>query len=199
MKREAFIIAVAISLISVSGAVVNENGSSPSKDADDGEMAITSAPGSSASASTAVGPNGTEWRSEFSMTGAQCLSGNSTGVTNSSFETGEETYSVSLQGTVETANPCHTLEHEVVETDTGHYTLNITSNAENGTCTQCIGAVSYEASFESDEPFYLKVVHDGEEVEELIHPETTSKEPSDRETEEKGFFGGLFRWLGNLF
>lgn len=196
MRREVFLIAIAISLISISGAVVNEDGSSPSSNTDDGEMAITS--GGSAGATTAVGPNGTQWSLEFSTTGSQCLSGNSTRVTNSSFEAEDGSYSVSFQGTVETANPCHTLKHEVIETGEGQYTLNITSNPENGTCVTCVGGIDYESSFETDEPFTLKVVHDGEEVEEFEHPET-DEDPADRESEERGFIRSFADWLRNLF
>lgn len=196
MKQEVFLLAIAISLVTAAGAVVNEDGSSPSSNTDEGEMAITST--GSAGATTSVGPNGTEWSSEFSTAGSQCLSGNSTGVTNSSFETSGDTYSVSFEGMVETANPCHTLEHEITETDSGHYTMNITSEAENGTCVQCVGGVNYQASFQTGEPFTLEVRHDGEEVEELEHPENENEEPSDTESQEKGFVEGIVSWFRNL-
>lgn len=188
MKRTILLTAVLL-LVSTTAAVVG--GPEP----DDGEFAITSG-GSSASSSTAVGPNGTEWSAQFSMTGAQCLSNSSTGVTNSSFGAENETYSVSFQGTVETSDPCHTLEHEIIETSYGNYMMNVTSNSVNGTCTQCVGSISYEASFESDEPFDLEVLHDGNKVEGLTHPERDNEPKEDKSS---GFMASIVNFLKNLF
>lgn len=190
MKRTILLIAIAL-LVSTTAAIEGYDGP------EDQPHIMGSGSSSSASASTAAGPNGTEWTAKLSMAGSQCLSNSSTGVTNSSFGTENDTYSVSFQGTVETSDPCHTLDHEVIETSNGHYMMNITSNPSNGTCTQCVGSISYEASFEADEAFDIEILHDGDKVEGFTHPERDDNEPKDDKS--SGFMASIVNFLKNLF
>ncbi len=172
-------------IVGMSSAVVRDDGSSPSNEADEGQLGITSD-----SATTSVGPNGTEWELDFSMADATCMANQTSGVHDSNFAN----ESVSFSGTVATSDPCHRLEKELVEQSEGSYRMVITSNAtDSDACEQCTGALSYEASFSTDQPFELEVVHDGETVETLRHPEYGEQD------EQEGFLASIMNWLGGLF
>jgi hypothetical protein len=108
--RKTAIALVLVVLTGLSTAVVG------GPEAGEGEMAITST-GSSASASTTVGPNGTKWRTEVADINNSCMSGNQS----ESFQFGEFTgvednlTSIEFSGTLQTSNPCHMVNLEVTK------------------------------------------------------------------------------------
>lgn len=201
MKRLVLAITI-ISFIGLSASVVNENGSQ--KDCAPGEACITGlGSASSASATTAVGPNGTEYEAHVSMTGATCMEPPARGISDVSFSGTESSKkSVSFQGELQTSNPCYTIDHEITEVSSGVYRMNITATQpeDQGPCTQCLGAVSYNASFETGEPFKLEVVHEGDKIEELEHPEYGENDSDTGDsTENISFMEGVMNWFRNLF
>lgn len=101
MKKKALLSVTLILITGVSTAVVG------GPNASDGELAITSS-SSSASATTAVGPNGTQYEAKFSVVN-RSASANQTGVINSSFD-GDQ---VNFTGVVETPTPCYELSHSI--------------------------------------------------------------------------------------
>lgn len=195
------VLAAAVCLLLTGGsAVVGENGTSPSNKVGDGRMGITSSGGSS-SASAAVGPNGTEWRSEVSTTNSSCFTNQSSAPADVSYdESGEMEESVSFRASVRAANPCAMLEHEVESTGDSTYVMNITTTPGSELCRMCVGSVSYNASFSTDEPFTLRVLHEGSEVGSLEHPqlgEETDTVEVDEE-ENRSVLSSIFRWLGSM-
>lgn len=185
MKRTVFIVAVLL-VTGMAAGVVQEDGTSPSNEVDDGEFGITS----SSSATTSVGPNGTEWKIRFDTQGSQCMSNQSTGIMEENFVNN----SVEFKGVVQTPNPCYGLESEVKEVSSNSYVLNVTSTSSNGTCVECVGVAGYTAAFEDDKPFELEVVHGGETVETLTHPDYETEDP----VEQEGFLSSIMNWLGGL-
>lgn len=184
MKRIALAVVILLT-VGMSSAVVRDDGSSPSSEVEEDEFGITSD-----SATTSVGPNGTEWKLDFSIADAGCMVNQTAGVHESDFAN----KSVSFSGTVSTSDPCHRLEREVVEKSEGSYRLVVTSNStDSDACEQCTGALSYEASFSTDETFELEVVHDGETVETLTHPEYGYQD------EQEGFLASIMNWLKGFF
>lgn len=177
MKKLVLTFAVLLS-IGLSTAVVG--GPNPGED----EMAITSTE-SSASATTGVGPNGTEYTSYFSVTNA--TQSNETGVTNSSFD-GD---TAQFTGVYRTPTPCYELNHDL-EKNGNTYNFDITSEETgNGTCAQVVTYYEYEANFTADQAYRLNITHDGEEQEVLEHP--------DLEDGNRGFFAQLLGALLSLF
>ncbi len=197
MKREALLIALTLSLVTISGAVVYENGSSPSSNIEEGRMAITSG-GSTAGSSTAVGPNGTEWSSSVEMIGRD---GNITeeSVTEPVFTEKERKNLVRFNGSITSPDLCHVIEHDVEETEEG-YSLNIKTVKDelDQPCGQQQTMIDYKASFQAEAPYNLTVLHNGEEM-ETFQAENEEGTPSDRESEEKGAVESFLDWLGNLF
>lgn len=185
MKKKALISVTLILLAGVSAAVVG------GPNASDGEFAITSS-GSSASATTAVGPNGTEYETRFSVVN-RSSSINQTGVVNSSFD-GDQ---VNFTGVVKTPTPCYTVTHSVDRTGDGQYSFTVNTKEENGTCTQVIAYHKYEASFTAGEPYQLEVNHENSSVETLTHPDYS--EPEDDTEKSRGPIAGFFNFFSNLF
>lgn len=113
---------------------------------------------------------------------------------------GEEDYSVEFTGFITAPTPCHTIDHEVSETEDG-YMMQIETGYEQtdggnqtGTCAQVLTMVEYDAEFETDKQFDLEVRHDNQTVRTLEHPGIEGQEP-----EKKGFFSGFFSFFGGLF
>jgi hypothetical protein len=201
MKRLALITIATLAFAGMTAAVVNEDGSQ--RECPPGQMCTMGSSGSSsATGSVAAGPNGTEYSAKTEMAGSQCRTGETDTVSNISYSSAEM-YKVSFKGELNTPNPCHNLDHRVEKTAPCIYTINITTvPPENGSvCAQCLGSVNYDASFEADEPFTLKVLHKGEKVNELQHPEakenTSDKEPD--QNQKTSFFSGIANWFQNLF
>lgn len=203
MKYAALGLAV-IMLTGLSAGVVGYNGS--------GDQPHIMNSGSSSSASAAVGPNGTQWRSELTGQGSSCATNTTDRLTVDNFFTRESDpvqRGVEFSGNVISSNPCHILEHEVEEVEDGRYVFNIVSKPEgSGVCTECLGAVSYTASFQlnqdagsSDRGFVLEIQHDGKTVETVEHPDygnNTAEEPEPHPDNGR-FLAGFFNWLGSLF
>lgn len=194
MKKKALL---SITLILLAGATTAVVGG---PNASDGEYAITSG-GSSASATTAVGPNGTEYEATFSVvnkssTPSNLGVNNMTGVVNSSFE-GD---TVNFTGVVETPTPCYDLNYSIDSTGDNQYSFTVNTEEENGTCTQVIAYHKYEASFTAEEPYQLTVNHGNSSVETLTHGNYSEIHPDDDTGEARGpiarflsFFSSLFR------
>lgn len=155
MKRTLLASTLVLLAFSAS-AVVGHNGS-------DGDLSITS----SSSASKAVSPNGTQWTSTFSVTAVR---NRSAGIND--YEFGDN--SVNFSGVFQTPNPCYTLNSEVKEGSENSYRFVIEavdSSKENQSCAQVISYRGYNASFQTDEPFKLEVLHGNESMEILTHPD----------------------------
>ena len=187
MKKKALLSVTLILIAGVSTAVVG------GPNASDGELAITST-GSSASATTAVGPNGTEYETKFSVVN-QPPSANQTGVINFSFD-GDQ---VNFTGIVETSTPCYELSHSVERESNDQYSFTVNTEKENGTCTQVIAYHKYEASFTAEEPYQLTVYHDNSSVKTLTHEEYSEIDSGDDTEESRGPIAGFFSFLSNLF
>ena len=198
MKRTVLLATIAL-LVSTTAAIEGYDGP------EDQPHIMSS--GSTASGTTAAGPNGTEYRAEVAMRNSSCISGNlSEGLEDINYLT-RESYPpqnvVEFTGYIETPNPCYTLDHEIEETAKNNiYVMNITSEASEGNCIQCVGIISYDASFENvGDGFKLEVMHDGEVVETLEHPEfnNSSDLKSPMPPKRKSFIGGIINWFSSLF
>lgn len=156
-------------------------------EAGEGEAVIMGG-GSSASASQAVGPNGTQWKAEVSMVNR------TQDVTEDRLENvqyGEENHTVEFDGFITAPTPCHTIGHDVSKTENG-YIMNVETQVEQeGACAQVITIIEYDASFSTDEKFKLEVRHDNQTVDTLEHP--------GMKKERKGLFSGLIGWLSSIF
>ena len=189
MKKKALLSVTLILLAGASTAVVG------GPNASDGEFAITSAESSaSASGTTAVGPNGTEYETFFSVVN-KSASINQTGVINSSFD-GDQ---VKFTGVVETPTPCYELSHSVDRTGDGQYSFTVNAEEENGTCTQVIAYHKYNASFTAEEPYQLEVIHENSSVETLKHPDYSETGSEEDTGGVRGPIASFFNFLSNLF
>jgi len=143
-----------------------------------------------------------QWSADVSTLNATCMSGNqSEGVQGVSFggdDSANGTSQVTWNGYVQTSNPCHTVSLSDVEQDGNTYTLNITTESQEGVCVDCVGIVTYSAEFSADEPFKLEILHDGEQVDAVTHPSYSDGNGSDS-GEESGPVQSFIKWLGNLF
>ena len=191
MKKKALLSVTLILLAGASAAVVG------GPNVSDGELAITST-GSSASATTAVGPNGTEYEARFSVVN-RSTSINQTGVINSSFD-GD---TVNFTGVVETPTPCYKVNHSIDRTGDGQYSFTVETEEEDGTCTQVIAYHKYEASFTAEEPYQLEVNHENSSVKTLTHPDYSENDYTETPQEGNDEAGGpltrFFKLLSNLF
>lgn len=193
MLRTIVLLAVtATLLLPMAGAVVGHNSSN-----DDGDMHIMSS-GSSASATTAVGENGTEYTAKVEQQAASCMNGNqSAGVSDISFN-GDDSMdgknSVTFTGLIQTATPCYTVDHNVEKTGKNTYVLNVTTEATGDMCVECVGAVTYDTEFVAQEPFNLTVKHDGEDVETVTHPGFDGDEPANQ-----SFWAGILGLFSLFF
>lgn len=162
--------------ISLSTAVVG--GPKPGEN----EMTITS---TDASATTNVGPNGTQYNSYFSVFNATQT--NETRVINASFDGN----TASFNGVYRTPTPCYELNHDVKKNE-NTYKFQITSSVkDNQTCAQVVTYYEYEANFTSDQAYKLNITYDGVEQKVLEHPNL--------EEENRGFLAQLLGVLLSLF
>lgn len=170
-----------------------------------GDVGITSdGASSSSSASASVGPGGVEPRAEVSQLNSSCYSGQNTTLQDTAFSSPRSNldidgkYTVNFTGYVRTANPCYTVRHDSVKKSDSVYVLNVTTKSTGQICVQCVGVVSYEASFDADRPFRLEVLHNGENVGNLTHPEY-AEYTEERKAHRRGILEGFLRWLSRLF
>ncbi|WP_414838031.1 hypothetical protein ACK3SF_01365 [Candidatus Nanosalina sp. VS9-1] len=186
-----FLVLIALASLVTGSAFAVVGGPEPGE----GEMAIMSG-GSSASATTSVDANGTEWRSEISNLNSSCMSGNmSTGLEFGEFEDVEEGQKVEFSGAISTANPCATIETEVSEVSDNSYSMELVEKSGNGTCVSCVGVRKIEGSFTAEGEYTLEVVKDGETVEEVETPGYGEEENDKGGFPSFGFFVGLLQSL----
>ncbi|MFQ3275625.1 MAG: hypothetical protein ACI9SF_000779 [Candidatus Nanohaloarchaea archaeon] len=200
MRLKHTAVAVIGLLFMVSGATAVVGGPEPGEN----EMAITSNPGSSssASASKGVSPNGTEWSAETSMANR---SGNITDGRLEDISYSDQEYRVEFTGYIQAPTPCHVINHEVYE-DGSDYTLNVKtvhdeldedSNESERVCAQQLTMIEYDGSFSSPEDFTLEVRHNNETVNTLEHPGLEQVDPV--EEPKTGFFQSLRNFFSGLF
>ncbi|PSH00261.1 MAG: hypothetical protein BRC28_00480 [Nanohaloarchaea archaeon SW_4_43_9] len=197
MKLHHLSVLLLAAFFMVSGATAVVGGPEPGE----GEMAIMSS-GSSASASTTVGENGTEWRAETSMVNR------TSSITKPRLENvqfSEENNTVTFTGHIVAPTPCHVIQHEVEESE-DKYILNVKTVSDlesNGNesiqaCAQVLTMIEYEGEFSNKESFKLEVRHNNETIRTLSHPgiggELTLLPGSDTELFDslKKLFSGLF-------
>ena len=147
-------------------------------------VAITS----SSSATTSVSENGTEWKSSLDNLGGSCLVGDQEIGLNVTDVYRENGMTVSkFSGTLETNNPCVSLESSIEETGDGQFTLVLEELSGNGTCAQCIGSRQIEGSFRDEGDYELEIVYRNDTV--------ATVDTSEKLDEQKQ---GFFRWLFSL-
>jgi hypothetical protein len=183
-------------LFMVSGATAVVGGPEPS----DGEMTIMGQGSSgSASASTSVNENGTEWRAETSMVNR---SSNITEGRLEDIQYSQQDYSVDFTGHIQAPTPCHVIEHQVTESENG-YVMDVktrydeTDEESNETiqpCAQQLVMIEYDGSFSAPESFKLEVRHNNETVDTLYHPGIEKKES----TEARGPVDSVINWVKGL-
>lgn len=188
MKKTILLTAV---LLFVSAATAVFGGPEPRE----GEMAITSG-GSSASSTTSVGPNSTEWSSSVEMRGRSPNITEGGRVENVSHTENGTTFS----GHIQAPTPCHVIDQETERLEENNYRMNIQTvkeNLENGSqaCTQQVVMISYDGNFEAESPYSLEIQQNNETVDTL--ESSLGAEPVEQKN--GGLFSALFKWLGNLF
>lgn len=185
-----FLVLIALASLVTGSAVAVVGGPDPG----DGEMAITS--GGSASATTSVDENGTNWRTEMSNLNSSCMSGNaSTDLDFSDFEETDEGQKVEFSGTVSTANPCTTIETDISRDSDNSYSMELIEKSGNGTCIDCVGARNIEGSFMTEGEYRLEVIKDGDTLKELKTPEYGEEKKDKGYFPSLGFFIGFFQSL----
>ncbi|MFB6100699.1 MAG: hypothetical protein ABEK16_05500 [Candidatus Nanohalobium sp.] len=125
-----------------------------------------------------VRKSGSEWALNFTERAAGPVN-QSTGVNNYSFNG----TSLSISGTVQIPQPCYELNVDLNEIREDSYTFNVTTERKgNGTlaCADVISYRKYEATFHADMPFKMKVVHDGETIRTLEHPDYTAEKEKNK-------------------
>lgn len=195
MNLKPVLVAVLVLMLAASvTAVVDPNGTHTDGS---GDMTITSG-GSSASATTGVSENGTEYRATVEQRDSACRSDPVDTAVDSmqSSEQADNGYNVTWTGHIETADPCHTVRHTVEQAGPDRYVVNVTTESSGEPCSQCVGKVSYDASFMARGEHTLEIQHDGETVETVEHG---SGSPPPQDDEERGFLAGLLAWVQALF
>lgn len=192
--RRVLALAALIGFISAGTAVVG------GPNASEGEMVIMDS-SSSSSASAAVGPNGTEWRSSIENLNNSCVSSErNSSVEFVGFQSDGNLTKLSFKGSLTTPNPCYELSLNVKEVEKGLYRLEIMENSSSKICVQCLGSARFRASFSAEGDYKIKVIHDGE----IIGTQKTpgySKEKPVTNPEEAGIMEGLtsiIQWFRSL-
>ena len=169
--------------------------------ASDGEMAITS--GSSSSATTAVGPNGTQWRSSIENRGSSCRSSNSSqSIEFIGFQGNGDMTELNFQGAINTSNPCVEPEVEGEEVEEDFYRLDIVEKPSDGPCTSCLGTKSFSASFSAPGDYKVEVVSENKTLGTQKTPGYENGSSSTTEPEPSGVSAGIskiFAWLISIF
>lgn len=173
--------------------------------ASEGEMTITS--GSSSSASAAVGPKGTQWRSSLENRNNSCISGNqSQNIDFQGFQADGNFTTLNFNGLVQTANPCVELELNSSKESENFYRVEIVERSGDGVCVECVGVARFEGSFSAPGDYRVEVVNNGEVLDSIETPgfeaENISEENEESEPEGKSVwegFSSIFNWFGSLF
>ncbi len=126
---------------------------------------------------------------EVETIGSDCYGQEGTGV----YETEEIDGGVRFKGVMETPNPCHTVNVSEIQEDGDTYTIDLVGESEDVVCIQCVGAVTYEVTFETEGSGEIQVLHNGEEVSTV---EFGNNNPG---TGENDMFAAFISWLRSLF
>lgn len=167
MKRAAILLVCIGMAIGLATAVVGHNGSG------EGDLSITS--GSSASASSGVNQNGTQYSAKVDMTGrTQNQTENQVRDINYA-----DHQRVEFSGTLSAETPCHVIDQEVNKTGEQTYVMNIKTvkdELDDRACAEVVTGINYNAEFEADSGFNLEIQHNGETV-DTLEDRVVEKEP----------------------
>lgn len=200
MKRTVILAAFLILLATSVNGLYNPN-STYNNTNGDGDMAITTHSGSSASTAVraADGNNSSQtmWTADITMKNRsqdQKISGTIEDI--SFHNTADDKQQARFTGYIQTPTPCHTVDHKVTETDDG-YVFTVTTEKPDDTqmCAQVVTTVAYDAAFETDAPYTLTVKHGDKTIDTMQTPGTD--EPDD--TNRLGILSGFFTLLSSLF
>lgn len=196
MKRTLLTLAL-ISIIGLGTAVVR------GPNASDDEMAITS--GSSASATTSVGPNGTEFKTTIENLNNTCSTENqSTGIDFIGFQGDGEMTQLRFEGSIQTSNPCIEIAMETEQVSDNSYKVNLVEKSSGRQpCTQCIGNAKFAGSFSAPGDYKVEFVNGNQSLGTQETADFNQSEdiagPDPKDTREKPLFSRIFNWFGNLF
>ncbi|MFB6208477.1 MAG: hypothetical protein ABEJ69_03940 [Candidatus Nanohaloarchaea archaeon] len=181
MKKTVVLLTSFALLLSMAGAVVNYSGP-------EDQPHIMG--GSSASATTGVGPNGTKYTAKVEM---RNRTGNITDERLENINYSKSGETVTFTGYIQAPTPCHTIDSDV-EKENNSYNLNVVTVApsDDRACVQQLTMIKYEGEFSTDGEFTVVVQHDGKTIESLESP----REGQDRNT---GLLGLIFNWFTGLF
>lgn len=167
MRKNLTLVLAFTTMIAASAAVTSYNGSG-------GDMHIMGASG--ASATTAAGPNGTQYYVEIAESGQQSE------ITNESVDRTDRTErSVNFTGVIESPTPCHTVSHDVTKED-GEMEIDVSMESSNRTCTQQVVMKEYDGYAEADGLEQVTVSHRGEQMAVFDTLEANSSEESSEES-----------------
>ena len=156
MKRAVTLITAIAVMTFAATAVVGNNAS--------GDVGIASG-SSSASGTTSVGPNGSEYSAKIEMAGR---SPNQTDnqIRNINYSDHQR---VEFEGTITAGTPCHIIDHKINETGDNTYVLDVQTVKDDldQACTEVVTGINYEGEFKADSGFQLEIRHDGETIETL--------------------------------
>lgn len=191
MKRALLIATLILFTVSTATAVTNYDGPE--------DQPHIMGTGSSASGTTAAGPNGTQYSSNVAMDGRDSNITNES-VTEPVFtDVGEKTM-VEFNGSITSPDLCHVIDQET-DGENGTYTINVQTvkdELDNNTlCGQAQTMIDYTAEFEAERPYDLKVLHNGEEIDTFTAEEDIAgPEPEPRN---RGFIGSVVDFFTGLF
>lgn len=190
MRKTLTLLAIISLCIGFSAAVANYNGSQENTNTK-GEMHIMGA--SSASATSAAGPNGTQYYAEISET-------NTSGtITNESVSLVNRTEnSINFTGKIQAPTPCHTLTHDVTR-DNGSISLNISLESSDSICVQQVVMKEYDGYVKAEGLENVTVSHEGEQMGLFETAKSEQTGEPEEDTEEKVFFNGVLGWFSGFF
>lgn len=165
-----------------------------------GEMVLMDS-GSSSSATTSVGPNGTKWNSEISNLNSTCRGPEDLQrLEFIGFQTDGNLTELNFKGRVNTSNPCTELSLDVNQTGENSYRIEIVEESSEGICTQCLGNSEFKGSFATEGDYNIEIVHEGQ----ILGTQKTPGYSEGKETEPKDAslwkgFNGIIEWFRSLF
>lgn len=187
MKWKILFAAVLLT-VSTTAAVEGYNGS-------EDRPHIMGGSGSSASATTAVGPNGTEWTSSVKMKGKNPDVSIGEKVENVTF-TGNKT---GFSGYIQAPTLCHVIDQETEKIGEESYRINIQTVKENqdGMCAQQVVMIQYKGDFRAETPYTLEISHDNQTIRTL---ENTADEGSETDGKEQdgSILSSFLEWLESV-
>lgn len=165
--------------------------------ASDGEMVIMDS-GGSASASAAVGPNGTQWRSSLENLNSSCRSPeDDQNVEFVGFQGDGNMTQLQFTGRINTSNPCTELSMDVKQVNESFYRAEIVKNPSREICTQCTGTAEFSASFSTEGDYRFEVVSDGRTL--GVQETPGYGEGKSPEGEKESVLKQLLNWFNSIF